>query len=68
MSTLLGPARERRSPAARRRRNSQPGNGVSLTRLVCTRERLPWKGLPPGCGAALTRFVCTGEQLPQRNS
>ena len=45
LSTLLGPARERRSPALRRARNPQPGNGV-LLRNSCA----PVKG----CRAAIT--------------
>ena len=31
----------------------QPGNGVLLSGLVCTRERLPRKGLPPSHGVSL---------------
>ena len=63
LSTLLGPARERRSPAVRRRRNPQPGNGVLLTQLGCTGERLPRNGLPPGKGVLLSGLVCTGKRL-----
>ena len=52
-------------PAARRRRNPQPGNGVLLTQLVCTTKRLPRKGLPPGNGVSLTQLVCTTKRVQE---